>query len=105
MTFKLRFDYRMLGSRRNSSWSKVSACNRPKALLELTQPLLPFLSRRHSPWTRGAKGGHIPLSVPGDLTGAKPMFYDLPWWVMGLMLLAVIGLIVLLIYLRKKDKE
>lgn len=33
------------------------------------------------------------------------MLYDLPWWVMGLMLLAVIGLIVLLIYLRKKDKE
>jgi hypothetical protein len=33
------------------------------------------------------------------------MFYDLPWWVMGLMLLAVIGLIVLLIYLRKKDKD
>jgi hypothetical protein len=31
--------------------------------------------------------------------------YDLPWWVMGVMLLAVIGLIVLLIYLRKKDKE
>jgi hypothetical protein len=31
--------------------------------------------------------------------------YDLPLWVMGLMLLAVIGLIVLLIYLRKKDKE
>jgi hypothetical protein len=33
------------------------------------------------------------------------MGYDLPWWVMGVMLLAVIGLIVLLIYLRKKDKE
>jgi hypothetical protein len=31
--------------------------------------------------------------------------YDLPWWVMGVMLLAVIGLIVLLIYLRKKDKD
>jgi hypothetical protein len=31
--------------------------------------------------------------------------YDLPIWVMLLMLLAVIGLIVLLIYLRKKDKE
>ena len=30
------------------------------------------------------------------------MFYDLPLWVMGLMLLAVIGLIVLLIYLRRK---
>jgi hypothetical protein len=30
--------------------------------------------------------------------------YDLPWWVMGVMLLAVIGLIILLIYLRKKDK-
>jgi|GEM_PF-5845724 hypothetical protein len=33
------------------------------------------------------------------------MLYDLPWWVMILMLLAVIGLIVLLIYLRKKDRE
>lgn len=33
------------------------------------------------------------------------MLYDLPWWAMGLMLLAVIGLIVLLIYLRKKDRE
>ena len=31
--------------------------------------------------------------------------YDLPWWAMGLMLLAVIGLLVLLIYLRKKDRE
>lgn len=31
--------------------------------------------------------------------------YDLPWWVMGVMLLAVVGLIVLLIYLRKKDRE
>ena len=31
--------------------------------------------------------------------------YDLPWWVMIVMLLAVIGLIVLLIYLRKKDRE
>ena len=31
--------------------------------------------------------------------------YDLPWWVMGIMLLAVVGLIVLLIYLRKKDRE
>jgi hypothetical protein len=31
--------------------------------------------------------------------------YDLPWWVMGVMLLAVIGLIVLLIYLRKKDRD
>ena len=31
--------------------------------------------------------------------------YDLPWWVMAVMLLAVIGLIVLLIYLRKKDKD
>mgnify|MGYP006951338388 CR=1 FL=1 len=31
--------------------------------------------------------------------------YDLPWWVMGIMLLSVIGLIVLLIYLRKKDRE
>jgi hypothetical protein len=31
--------------------------------------------------------------------------FDLPYWVMGLMLLAVIGLIVLLVYLRKKDKE
>jgi hypothetical protein len=31
--------------------------------------------------------------------------YDLPWWVMGVMLVAVIGLIVLLIYLRKKDRE
>jgi hypothetical protein len=30
---------------------------------------------------------------------------EMPLWVMGLMLLAVIGLIVLLIYLRKKDKE
>lgn len=30
---------------------------------------------------------------------------DLPLWVMGVMLLAVIGLIVLLIYLRKKDRE
>ena len=30
---------------------------------------------------------------------------DMPLWVMGLMLLAVIGLIVLLIYLRKKDRE
>jgi hypothetical protein len=33
------------------------------------------------------------------------MLYDLPWWVMILMLVAVIGLIILLIYLRKKDKE
>jgi len=33
------------------------------------------------------------------------MFYDLPLWVMGLMLVAVIGLIFLLIYLRKKDRE
>jgi hypothetical protein len=31
--------------------------------------------------------------------------YDLPIWVMALMLLAVIGLIVLLIYLRKKEKD
>lgn len=31
--------------------------------------------------------------------------YDLPIWVMALMLLAVIGLIVLLIYMRKKDRE
>jgi hypothetical protein len=31
--------------------------------------------------------------------------YDLPIWVMLLMLLAVIGLIVLLVYLRKKDKD
>ena len=30
---------------------------------------------------------------------------EMPLWVMGLMLLAVIGLIVLLIYLRKKDRE
>ena len=30
---------------------------------------------------------------------------ELPLWVMGLMLLAVIGLIVLLIYMRKKDRE
>jgi hypothetical protein len=30
---------------------------------------------------------------------------EMPLWVMGLMLLAVIGLIVLLIYLRKKDKD
>jgi hypothetical protein len=30
---------------------------------------------------------------------------EMPLWVMGLMLLAVIGLIILLIYLRKKDKE
>jgi hypothetical protein len=33
------------------------------------------------------------------------MFYDLPLWVMGLMLVAVIGLIFLLIYLRKKDRD
>ena len=32
-------------------------------------------------------------------------FTNMPLWVMGLMLLAVIGLIVLLIYLRKKDRE
>jgi hypothetical protein len=31
--------------------------------------------------------------------------YDLPWWVMIVMLLAVVGLIVLLIYLRKKDRD
>ena len=30
---------------------------------------------------------------------------DIPIWVMALMLVAVIGLIVLLIYLRKKDKD
>jgi len=30
---------------------------------------------------------------------------EMPLWVMGLMLLAVIGLIVLLIYLLKKDRE
>ena len=30
--------------------------------------------------------------------------YDLPLWVMGLMLLAVIGLIVLLIYLRQEGQ-
>jgi LPXTG-motif cell wall-anchored protein len=27
------------------------------------------------------------------------------WWIMGGMILAVVGLIVLLLYLRKKDKD
>ena len=52
--------------------------------------------------TRGA--AILPLSVPRR-TRQEPKMYDLPWWVMGVMLLAVIGLIVLLIYLRKKDRE
>lgn len=30
---------------------------------------------------------------------------EVPWWLMGVMFLALVGLIVLLIYLRKKDKE
>jgi hypothetical protein len=33
------------------------------------------------------------------------IFNEVPYWAMGLMLLALIGLIVLLIYLRKKDKD
>jgi flagellar biogenesis protein FliO len=49
--------------------------------------------------------GLSPFPFPGNSTGAETMLYDLPWWVMILMLLAVIGLIVLLIYLRKKDRE
>ena len=27
------------------------------------------------------------------------------WWIMGGMIVAVLGLVVLLIYLRKKDKD
>ena len=30
---------------------------------------------------------------------------EIPYWLMGLMLLALVGLIVLLIYMRKKDRD
>jgi len=52
----------------------------------------------------GTRGAAI-FPVPYRPTRQEHAMYDLPWWVMGIMLLAVVGLIVLLIYLRKKDRE
>ena len=31
--------------------------------------------------------------------------YDLPYWAMGLLLVAVVGLVVFLMYLRKKQND
>jgi len=70
------------------------------------KPQQPRPRIRHSPRGRDAGGGHFPVPFRATETGVQPMFgSEMPLWVMGLMLLAVIGLIVLLIYLRKKDRE
>jgi hypothetical protein len=83
---------------------QVGACNRRNPLLELCQPSAsPLIVGACRPG--GREAWPFSLSVPSNSTGAETMLYDLPWWVMILMLLAVIGLIVLLIYLRKKDRE
>jgi hypothetical protein len=84
---------------------QLDACNRWKPLLELwpslQHPSRVFGTRRGD---RDARGGNFSVSVAWRNRLEQKM-YDLPWWVMGVMLLAVIGLIVLLIYLRKKDKD
>jgi LPXTG-motif cell wall-anchored protein len=54
---------------------------------------------------RTPRCGHFPFPFTGVPTGAEAMELLNNWYVIIGMLVAVIGLIVLLMYLRKKEKD